>query len=342
MSAEDALTRRQLFIQRFAEGRANEAEKTLVRIYAKAQARLLRDPDAITAGRLTSVQQDINRLLASEFVDLNAGIRQGVLDFAEDQANFTTAALQAESTVLLNSVSLATLDQTVMSRGLDTPLGAGKITLDEALDSFAVNKRRELMTVINDGILLGQSTTEIANQVREHAALRPKSQVKTLVRTLVNHTAAMAEKSVVEENQDFFSKEEWVATLDTRTTLICAGRDGMTYPLGTGPYPPAHWNCRSHRVPILKDEFALPQGKTKRPSEVDTVTGQTKFDGWLRKQPSDFQDEYFMQFPDGLDKAALFRRGELPIQRFRMETGRDYTLEELRNLEPLAFRKANI
>lgn len=342
MSAEDTLTRRQVFIQRFAEGQANEAEKTLVRIYAKAQARILRDPDAITQQRLSSLTDDITRLLGAEFIDLQADIRQGVLDFAEDQAEFTTKALQAESTVILNQVGLATLEQTVFQRGMDTVIGPGKTTLNEALETFAVNKRRELIRAINDGILLGQSTGEIAKSVSEVAELRPRSQVKTLVRTAINHTAAMAEKAVVEENQAFFENEEWVATLDGRTTLICAGRDGRIYPIGQGPYPPAHWNCRSHRVPILKDDFALPQETTKRPSEVDTVTGQTKFDGWLRRQPADFQDEYFSQFPDGKDKAALFRRGGLEIQQFRTETGKDYTLDELRNLEPLAFRKANV
>ena len=342
MSVEDTLTRRQVFIQRFAEGRANEAEAALVRIYAKAQARLLRDPDAITASRLTSLTDDITKILSTEFIDLKDGVRQNVLDFAEDQAEFTTKALQAESTVILNAVSLDILEQAVFSRGMDAHLGPNTITLDDAFDQFATNKRRELITAINDGVLLGQSTSEINKQVAEVAQNRPRHQVKTLVRTAINHTAAMSAKAVVEENQAFFENEEWVATLDTRTTLICAGRDGNVYKAGRGPYPPAHWNCRSLRVPVLKDEFAIPQGKTDRPSEVDTVTGQTKFDGWLRNQPADFQSEYFSQFPDGLDKAALFRRGDLPIQSFRMETGKNYTLDELRNLEPLAFKKANI
>ena len=62
----------------------------------------------------------------------------------------------------------------------------------------------------------------------------------------------------------------------------------------------------------------------------------------MRDQPADFQDEYFSQFPDGLAKAALYRRGKLPIQRFRDETGRNYTLAQLKALEPIAFNKANI
>jgi SPP1 gp7 family putative phage head morphogenesis protein len=345
MSAEDTLTRRQVFIQRFAEGQANAAEKSLLRIYAKAQARIIRGADDITLGRLNTITRDIERILSTEFIDFQNDIRQGVLDFAENQAEFTTKALQAESTVILNTVDQATLEQTVFARGMDAVVGPSKTTLNEAFDKFAANKSRDVIQAINDGVLLGQSTGEINKEVLaqlDGVERKSKSQAKTLVRTAINHTAAMAEKVVVEENQAFFENEEWVATLDTRTTLICAGRDGRIYPLGQGPYPPAHWNCRSHRVPILKDEFALPQDKTDRPSEVDMVTGQTKFDGWLRRQPAGFQDEYFSQFPDGLEKAALFRRGGLEIQQFRTETGKDYTLDELRNLEPLAFRQANV
>ena len=62
----------------------------------------------------------------------------------------------------------------------------------------------------------------------------------------------------------------------------------------------------------------------------------------MRSQPAKFQDEYFSQFTDGKQKAALFRRGDLKIEQFRNETGVNYTLEQLKALEPLAFEKANI
>ena len=91
-------------------------------------------------------------------------------------------------------------------------------------------------------------------------------------------------------------------------------------------------NCRSVRVPVFKPEFNI----GRKPKQ------KKDFDGWLRGQSAEFQDEYFSQFPDGLEKAALFRRGKLPIQAFRDETGRDFTLEQLRSLEPLAFDKANL
>ena len=49
--------------------------------------------------------------------------------------------------------------------------------------------------------------------------------------------------------------EEWrfIATLDGRTTLTCAGLHGNVYPVGKGPRPPRHIGCRSCSVPVLRE-----------------------------------------------------------------------------------------
>jgi hypothetical protein len=105
-------------------------------------------------------------------------------------------------------------------------------------------------------------------------------------------------------------------------------------------------NCRSLRVPVVKDEFRIDDGLGRRPQVgadgPKAVSSKRTFESFLRDQPADFQDEYFIQFPDGLEKAALFRRGGLTVDRFRDETGRNYTLEQLKALEPVAFNKANL
>ena len=105
-------------------------------------------------------------------------------------------------------------------------------------------------------------------------------------------------------------------------------------------------NCRSLRVPVVKDEFRIDDGLGRRPQVgadgPKAVSSKRTFDSFMRDQPADFQDEYFSQFTDGLEKAALFRRGKLTIDRFRDEQGRNYTLDQLKALEPMAFNKANL
>ena len=85
-------------------------------------------------------------------------------------------------------------------------------------------------------------------------------------------------------------------------------------------------------MPVLKSQFESAKQKSNRED----------FDGWLKGQDKGFQDEYFSQFPNGADKSKLFRDGGLEIQRFRDETGKAYTLEQLRSLNPVAFDKANL
>ena len=345
MSIENSLTRRQIFIQRFAGSEALSAEREIVRIYREIQTRILREPTDFQADRLVNMRRDIAIILSQGFDRLNAGITENILGFSNDEVSFAFRALGLETNVVLLMPAIAGVERAVLKFGLDVPVGPDTLTMEEALTQFTINKSREISLLIGDGILLGDTTPQIAKKVGELATARPKHQVNALVRTLINHAGSMARSAVMEQNSELLAGEEWVATLDNRTTLICAGRDGRIYPVGKGPQSPAHWNCRSLRVPVLKPEFDIQDDKATRAQKGEKkgqVSTKTKFDGWLRGQSAEFQDEYFSQFPDGAEKAALFRRGGLDIQQFRDETGRNFTLEQLRGLEPVAFDKANI
>jgi SPP1 gp7 family putative phage head morphogenesis protein len=346
MSLEDSLIRRLIFIQRFAGAEAKKAEDTLLRISGTVQARLLREPTEFQEGRLKRLRDDINNLLGVGFRELNEQQIESILAFSENEAEFAQKAMQLETGVILSTPAIAQIEQAVFNTGMDAPIGPNQITIREALAQFAGKKSREINTVINDGILLGDTTPQIAKDVGSFVEGKPKAQVNALTRTLINHASNQAHKAVSVQNSDILKGDEWVATLDSSTTLICGGRDGRIYPIGKGPFPPAHWSCRSIRVPVIKDEFDLNDDTATRASKGEEggkqVSAKTTFDGWLRKQPAGFQDEYFSQFPDGAEKAALFRRGGLEIQQFRDEAGRDFTLDQLKALEPLAFEKANI
>lgn len=345
MSLEDVLIRRRIFTQRFAGSQAAKAEKTLLGIMDRARARLLEEPTELQSGRLATLINDISILNAKGFDDLNVNSIADIVAFAEDELAFVVKATGQHVNVSLNTPAFGQVEQAITSAGMDAPIGPEKISMRDAFDTFSSKKASEIQQVISDGFLDGRTTDQIA---RDLASLsdRQRSQVKTLVRTSTNHAANQVHKAFSEANSDVLLGDEWVATLDSNTTLICGGRDGMIFPIGEGPFPPAHFNCRSLRISKVKDEFAVDDTGTKRP-EVGAdgpgqVTGQTKFDGWLRRQPADFQDEYFSRFTNGKQKAALFRRGKLGIQQFRDEDGVNFTLDQLRAREPLAFGKANL
>lgn len=104
-------------------------------------------------------------------------------------------------------------------------------------------------------------------------------------------------------------------------------------------------NCRSTTIPVIDDNLDKEDLSGKRAAKGDKagpVSANLDFDSWLRRQSASFQDEYFAQFTDGKEKAKLFRLGKLPIQKFRNELGVNYSLDELRSLDPIAFDRANI
>lgn len=346
MTLENVLTRKQIFNQRFAGGEATKAEAILRRIYKSVNDRLLREPTEFQEMRLTALRRDIANILNLQFDDMKREIVGGMLEFSVDESKFMYTALSAEASVILAVPSIEMIQQAVLQAGMDVEIGTGTLTINEALDQFAINKTTAIRNVINDGILTGETTPRIASQVKDLGDNLHKNQINALVRTSINNAATQARRIVTNTNADILKGDEWLATLDNRTTLICGGRDGNVYPINKGPFPPAHWNCRSLRVPVLKDEFALDDGLGKRPQKgadgTKQVSDKRTFNSFMKDQPADFQDEYFSQYPDGLEKAALFRRGGLTIDRFRDELGRNYTIEQLRALNPMAFNKANI
>jgi len=245
-------------------------------VYNLIGARIAREPDMFGGSALTTLLTDIDKLIGREFEQITEDIKGTIFSFADDEAKFYTKAVQRETDVIFSQVDLNALDQAVFQRGMDATIGPSKITIDEALKKFEANKKREVINAINDGVLGGETNAEIAARVGRIAEGRPEHQVKSLTRTAVNHAASMAKKAATEENQAFFKGDEWVSTLDSRTTLLCAGRDGNIYPIGEGPYPPAHWGACAEGTLIETDKGLIPIEHVKVGDFAMTHTGEFK------------------------------------------------------------------
>ena len=60
------------------------------------------------------------------------------------------------------------------------------------------------------------------------------------------------------------------------------------------------------------------------------------YQSWLKKKPAAFQDEVL-----GPNRAKLFREG-MALDRFVDQSGKEYTLKQLRSKDATAFKKAGI
>jgi hypothetical protein len=75
--------------------------------------------------------------------------------------------------------------------------------------------------------------------------------------------------------------------------------------------------------------------------KVEHVPGSESFYEWLKRQPASFQEQAI-----GVARAKLLRDGGLSAKRFaELQLDRNFkplTLDELRQIEPLAFKRAGL
>lgn len=325
----DAATRHQVFIQRYAGGRAKKAVATLNRLRRQVMARMGQSPTEFQHGRLDAMLRDIDALLLDGFGQIGDGVKAEALDFAESEADFTRRLTYKAYNVDMVLPSDAILSAAVS----ESIMGTSGLNIEDALRVLSTKKREQVANLIKDGVALGSSPQVINKEVGVLMNTLHRRQVSAFVHTTINHISSVARTEMYKANERLLDGYEWVATLDNRTTLICGSRDGKVYQVGIGPMPPAHWNCRSTTIPATK-------GRTRgtRPSvvngKVEMVGAKTTYGGWLKKQPIEFIEEAL-----GRERALLFKSGRLSLEKFVDPTGRVYTLKQLESMNPFVFQE---
>jgi hypothetical protein len=220
-----------------------------------------------------------------DFVDVELGMQNDIFDDEEDEPN---------SKPMFN-VDSEDDDESKLLYGLivKEPIPANGALLEDQVKGFSVKAQLALLALIRQAYAnswtVNQAVSALAGnrdvRFRDGLVATLANQNDALVNTSVQHLSANVQGQVssTKSGQDI-----WVAVLDSKTTVICRSRDGRIYKRGEGPYPPAHFRCRSKRVPFVGEGFAVP------------VT----FVEWLRDQSAEFQNDVL-----GLDKAEEFRTG---------------------------------
>tara|TARA_R110000772_G_scaffold42318_1_gene98304 strand:- start:9593 stop:10594 length:1002 start_codon:yes stop_codon:yes gene_type:complete len=329
MSIVDDYIQRQILTQRFINSLSRKYNAQLISMHEMV-ARMITKAGNTT--KLEAIRRDIEFAIGESLVKFNTDMIEDLIQLSEQELSFVASTINANSKILLQTPMFEKIKEAIMESPLNLDLGQSRLTLGQALEEFEVGQAKAIRQVIFDGTVTGQTSKEMAANVRALSETRTKGQVDALTRTLSNHTTAQTRKEFALEYESVFDGEEWIAVLDSRTTLLCSGRDGTIYDVGMGPYPPAHWNCRSLRVPVIKENIDNQGAKANREN----------FDTWLRGQPKSFQDEFFGDKTKGKEKMALFAKGDLKLEKFRDESGREYSIDELKLLYSDEAKKANL
>jgi SPP1 gp7 family putative phage head morphogenesis protein len=235
------------------------------------------------------------------------------------------------------------------AKGATITLPNGEV-ITKAFRGIAVDQAERFSQVVRQGLLTGETTPSIAKRligslqfgeeaktVRQlvaaggQATAVADNQVIALVRTSINQVANTASQQVYEANQDITKKYRYVATLDTRTSAICAALDGREFEYGKGPMPPQHFNCRSTTVPIIDPDILPPSTTATRASKDGQVPINQSYGEWLAKQPASVQAEAL-----GPGKVAYFNKladkygPRNAIAKLVRDDGAEVTLEQLR------------
>jgi SPP1 gp7 family putative phage head morphogenesis protein len=237
------------------------------------------------------------------------------------------------------------------AKGATITLPNGEV-VSKAFRGIAVDQAERFSQVVRQGLLTGETTPSIAKRligslqfgeeaktVRQlvaaggQATAVADNQVLALIRTSINQVANTASQQAYEANQDITKKYRYVATLDTRTSAICAALDGQEFEYGKGPMPPQHFNCRSTTVAIIDyEELGFdPPPEGTRASIGGQVPIDQNYGQWLANQNAPTKAKAL-----GASRVAYFDRladkhgPTAAIAKLVRDDGSELTLEQLR------------
>jgi len=260
---------------------------------------------------------------------LRARLKNNMSELAKAEASWTAETMQRQLPLRLGYKLPA---PQLLNAIVTTDPMNGRF-LKEWTDTIAASTSKRIRQQIMLGIAQGESTTAIMSRLKSAKGVLKMTVAESqmVTRTAVNHVQTKAREAVIAENSQAVDKVEWLSTLDSRTSQICASLDGLTWSIHAGPRPPAHPNCRSDIIPVLKPLADIPGvdvakvPASTRAAAGGPVPGKTTFGQWLKKQPPRVQNEVL----GNAGKGDVFRRGHLPIKQF----------SDVRGLRPLTLKE---
>ena len=270
--------------------------------------------------------------------------KRNFLQLAKDQVSFTFQSIETAMGAIWRTRNPRFIAEDLV---LDRPL-FNEHTLEGIWQHLSLHDRRRLDQTIRAGLGEGQSMEQIALSLRRVSNLT-RSQSRAVATTAMTSVVAQADREVYRANAKAMEGWQYIAVLDSKTTPVCAARDGHIYGIEeTDKLPPAHYYCRSKTNPVFKSweklgEVESVAGVRRRNLESLTAKQKEYYDGlsppresyeqWLRRQPLLVQRKHL-----GSDaRASLFSRNALPLERFTDPAGRAIGIRELRAMSDSGY-----
>lgn len=351
----DRLVRHAVSLQRYGNhvvGRLiailNKADREL---YMALMDALERMPGSFAAARLEALLASVREINTAAYDKIGRELIAELRAFVASETDFQSQLLMRAAPV---NVSFAAVSvDAVFTAAYAQPFRISKdgaVPMAQYLAGLSDARAKVVRDTVALGWVEGQTVDQIVRRLRGTKARGfedgqmegSRRHLEGMTRTALNHMSNVTSQRVWKANEELVAGWTFLAVLDSRTTLRCASLDGEVFPVGKGPIPPLHINCRSVSVPKVKTWRELGVNMDEVPTGTRaSVGGQVRADmsysEWLRSQPVIVQDEVL-----GVTRAKLFRAGNLDVSAFVNNKGETLTLPELKRKNAALFERAGV
>lgn len=302
--------------------------------------------------RLTQLLTQVQQITGSGFAKARKITDKTLLKLAELETALASGSVDSALGIRL---AIPTLNRQILQEIVKDGLIQGAPSREwwakqsaDLVDGF----RREMRL----GVLANESVGQLTNRVRDLMGNK-RHQAEALARTSTISISNLARLRTYQENAHLIKAIQWVSTLDSRTTDICKGLDGLTWsipeftPIGHNvsfPGPTAHWNCRSTQTPVTKSFDELRQTKgpkaaalankldaqtaltATRASMDGQVPGPIKYEQWLLLKEASQPGFALTSGALTPTKYALWKQGKLNFKDLIDQSANPITVEELK------------
>lgn len=333
---ENAVIKYQIDFERYKNGQANEVIEMLDKANMNI-AKFIKQTDGIyTKARYKEIAKKLSEVSKGlkENVEENIDI-DGVIDYElkkqkkllNESKNYLKRVKGGEFNFIYPSREQ--IKTAALFKPIDTKYG---MTYQSYLEGIENGLYNVWDSAVRTGYLTGQSTQKVVSNVL--GGITPKTKlikqgminsyrnsIYSNTRTVLQSFANETMNRVYEENEQYFGakddyKYEYLATLDSRTCIVCGSLDGKLYKsIKDAPELPQHRNCRCLIIPYFNIE-----GETR--ASNDGYTDKKTFSEWLENQDKETQMDVL-----GKTRYGLFTNG-IEINQF-VDDGKVLKLEDL-------------
>lgn len=330
----DSAIIRQLLLQRVGMQQARNMQRLLDDVAEELR-------DRLRGRELTEYQgRRLNKAIAQLQATIDLSPLSDELKAEMTELIGIEAGALSKSVLAVASVETVIPAVSTLTKIANTSLVQGA-TIGDWFGKLQSGMQFDIERAVKLGVTLGETNPQIARRIfglggdaGPEIFPRGRRDAETIARTATNTIGNAGRQAVYDANTDVLNGVVWLSTLDSRTSLVCSARSGLTWSLPdykprghTIPWnggPPAHFGCRSVSIPAINpDVLDLPAGQ--RSSAFGPVAADITFDDFLKSQPAAFADDVL-----GKGRAELWRGGKITLQQLVSNRGNPLTLKQLR------------